>query len=247
MITRDKEIPSEDVFDSRIKYSRITDWPEDDRPREKLLNHGADTLSDAELLAILIRTGTRNATAVDIGKQLIKKYGTLYQMSHRTVQELIDEKIPGLKKAKVITLLAAITIGKRIANDIKHKKKIQVHSPEVIAEMFISKMQSLKQEKFYIVMLDSANHFIRDVEITNGTLNSSLAHPREVFRPAIAEPAASIILLHNHPSGNTEPSSEDMQITKQLVEAGKIIGIPVHDHIIIAGHSFTSFAERGLI
>ncbi|MBI5216630.1 MAG: DNA repair protein RadC [Ignavibacteriae bacterium] len=241
------EMKSNQTSEPQVKYSRILDWPEDDRPREKLLNHGADTLSDAELLAILIRTGTKNATAVDIGKQLMNKYKSLHDISHRTVQELIDEKIPGLKKAKLITLIAAFTIGKRIANDIKNKKKIQVHSPEVIADMFMSKMQNLKQEEFFIVMLDSANHFIREQKITSGTLNSSLAHPREVFRPAIAEPAASIILLHNHPSGNPEPSSEDMQITKQLVEAGKIIGIPVHDHIIIAGHTFTSFAERGLI
>ncbi|MBI3189467.1 MAG: DNA repair protein RadC [Ignavibacteriales bacterium] len=247
MIKSEEEVKTTEGTEPRIEYKRITDWPEDDRPREKLLNHGAGYLSDSELVAILIRTGTRKATAVDIGKQLIINFGSLLNISHRSVQELIDAKIPGLKKAKSISLVAAFEIGRRNTKKISNEKKLSVHSPEVIAEMFIPKMQDMKQEKFYIVMLDSANHFIRDVQITKGTLNSSLAHPREVFRPAIAEPAASIILLHNHPSGNPEPSSEDMQITKQLVEAGKIIGIPVHDHIIIAGHTFTSFAERGLI
>ena len=233
--------------EGRNGYSRITDWPEDDRPREKLLLHGANVLTDAELLAILIRTGTRNATAVDLGKQLINKFDSLYRLSGRTVQEIVSENIPGLQNAKVISLVASFEIGKRIATEMNKDKKVALTSPESVAAIYIPRLREEKQEKFLILLLDSANQLIRHVEVTKGTLNSSLVHPREVFRPAIAEPAASIILLQNHPSGNPEPSAEDMQITKQLVDAGRIIGIPVHDHIIIAGATYTSFVERGLL
>jgi len=235
------------VNEPQKSHSRILDWPEDDRPREKLINQGSGALTDAELLAILIRAGTRNATAVDIGKRLLRKFGSLHRLSHRTVQELLSEKIPGLQKAKILSLAAAFEIGKRIAAKLNEEKRLQIHSPEIVAQRYIPLMRDLKQEVFKALLLDSANHLLRDVDVTTGTLNSSLVHPREVFREAIAEPAAAIILLHNHPSGNPDPSAEDMQVTKQLVDAGKIIGIPIHDHIIIAGGTYTSFAERGLL
>ncbi|TAK57979.1 MAG: JAB domain-containing protein [Bacteroidetes bacterium] len=228
-------------------HTRILDWPEEDRPREKLIKQGADKLTDAELLAILIRTGTRNVTAVDIGKQLMKKFESLARLSNRSVQELIRAKIPGLQQAKLISLAASFEIGKRIASQLNSQTKHSLYSPDVVASIYIPLMRDLKQEVFKILLLDTSNHLLRDVDITRGTLNSSLVHPREVFQPAIIEPAASIILLHNHPSGNPEPSADDMQVTKQLVEAGKIIGIPVHDHIIIAGNTYTSFAEKGIL
>jgi DNA repair protein RadC len=226
-----------------VYHSKILDWPEHERPREKLLQHGAASLSDAELLAILLRTGTRQVTAVDLAKLLLKEYRSLSHLASRVINELT--LIHGLGKTKAVTLAAAFELGRRTLS--RHEDKLQIRSPEDVVQRFAPKLKDLQFEVFLALLLDSANHLLCDVEVSKGILNSSLSHPREVFRRAITEPAASIILLHNHPSGNPEPSSEDLQITKQLVEAGKIIGIPVHDHIIVAGNSYTSFAERGLL
>ena len=150
-----------------------------------------------------------------------------------------------LVNTKAITLVAAFELGKRASEQVSEKE--QINSPEDCYKHFRSEYQDLKQEVFKVILLDSANHLLRIVKISDGILNSALVHPREVFYPAINEPAASVILMHNHPSGNPEPSSDDIQITRQIVEAGKILGIPVHDHIIVAIDKFTSFAEKGLI
>lgn len=225
-----------------VNYHRkIRDWPESERPREKLLRSGAESLSDAELLAILLRSGTRQVTAVDLAKHLVKEYRSLSHLASREVNELT--RIYGLGKTKAVTLAAAFELGRRTLS--RHEDKLQIRSPEDVVRRFAPRLKDLQFEVFYALLLDSANHLLCDVEVSRGILNSSLSHPREVFRRAIIEPAASIILLHNHPSGNPEPSSEDLQMTKQIVEAGKIIGIPVHDHIIIAGNTYTSLAERG--
>jgi DNA repair protein RadC len=232
------------VAEPVIYRTKITDWPADERPREKLLRHGADTLSEAELLAILIRTGSGRATAVDIAKKLLNDFTSLSNLAGRTPQEFMD--IHGIKEAKAITLVAAFELGRRAASNY-NEDNFQVKMPADIVNRYQSLMRDLHEERFKVILLDSANHIIGEKEVSRGILNSSLAHPREVFRHAIVAPAASIILLHNHPSGNPEPSTEDIQITKQIVEAGKIVGIPVHDHIIIAGRGFTSFAERGMI
>jgi len=226
-----------------IYHSKILDWPKYERPREKLLQHGADALSDAELLAILLRTGTRRVTAVDVAKHLLKQYRTLSHLASREVNELT--RIHGLGTTKAVTLAAAFELGRRMLS--RQEDKLRIRSPEDVVRRFAPKLKDLQFEVFLALLLDSANHLLCDVEVSKGILDSSLSHPREVFRRAIIEPAASIILLHNHPSGNAEPSSEDLQITKQIVESGKIIGIPVHDHIIVAGNTYTSFAERGLL
>jgi len=233
---------------TRSAFSAITDWPEHERPRERLLKYGADALSDAELLAILLRTGTANHTAVDIARALLEKSESLERLSSRGISDLRHlGKNLGVGLAKAATIAAAFEIGRRAAAAHHRRRKERINSPEDIAQRYIPAMRDKRQETFHVILLDSANHIIRDVKISEGILNSSLVHPREVFKPAIVEPAASIILLHNHPSGNPEPSSEDVQITRQLVEASKVIGIPVHDHIIIAGNSYTSFAERGIL
>ena len=237
--------PEKNTVSEPISYhGRITDWPKDERPREKLLRHGAETLSNAELIAILLRTGSGKVTAVDLAKKILKDRPSLAALAARPIQEFMNQ--PGLKGAKAITLAAAFEIGRRIASH-HDDNKLQVRSPEDVVKLFQPEMSNLKREIFRVLLLDSANHLLRYEDVTEGLLNSSQAHPREVFKPAIVEPAASIILMHNHPSGNPEPSIEDLQITKQMVEAGKIIGIPVHDHIIIAGKLHTSFAERGLL
>ena len=225
-------------------HTKITDWPKDERPREKLINHGAEALTEAELLAIVIRTGSGKATAVDLAKKIITDFGTLAALASRSPQEFM--KIHGLGSVKAISLVAAFEIGRRAASNYR-EDNMQVRSPLDLVNRYQPLLRDVHQEIFKVILLDSANHIIGEKEISRGILNSSLAHPREVFRHAILAPAASIILLHNHPSGNPEPSTEDIQITKQIVEAGKVVGIPVHDHIIIAGTRFTSFAERGLI
>ena len=225
-------------------HTSIPQWPKDERPREKLLNHGVEALSEAELLAILIRTGAGKITAVDIAKTLLKEFKSLSNISSRSVQELVQ--FHGIGEAKAISIVAAFELGRRSAS--KHDdKRFRIRSPQDVVERFQPLFRDMKHEVFKVLLLDSANHLLRDTEVSSGILNSSLAHPREVFRSAIAEPAASVILLHNHPSGNAEPSAEDIQITKQLVESGKILGIPVHDHIIVTATSYTSFAERGLL
>lgn len=233
--------------EDKVRFSTIPDWPEAERPRERLLKHGVEALSDAELLAILIRAGTKQRTAVDMARELLTTFETLERLASRSIADLRQQQHQlGLGIAKAATIVAAFELGRRAAVP-QGRKKIRIQSPEDIAKRYMPQMREMKKEIFMAILLDSANNIIRDVKISVGILNSSLVHPREVFRPAIAEPAAAIILLHNHPSGNPEPSSEDLQITKQLVEASKIIGIPIHDHIIVAGDTFTSFAERGML
>ena len=225
-------------------HLKITDWPKDERPREKLMRRGPEVLSEAELLALLIGTGTKRITAVDLAKTVLKEYGSLGHLATRGYHDLL--RFRGLGEAKSVLLIAAFELGRRSGSS-KAAGRMQVRSPEDIVRYFQPLMRDMQKEVFKVILLDSANHLLRDVTVSEGILNSSLVHPREVFRPAILEPAASVILLHNHPSGNPEPSSEDIQITRQISESGRFLGIPVHDHIIITASGFTSFAERGLL
>lgn len=230
----------------RNRYSSIKEWPADERPREKLLRHGASSLSDSDLLAILIKSGSGKNSAVDLAKILIREYASLRTVSSLTVADLKQKKFKGIGTVKAITLVAAFELARRLAAKDENESQ-PIRTPDDIAQRYLPLLRDLKQEEFMVICLSSSNKIIRSRTITKGLLNSSLTHPREVFREAILENAASVILIHNHPSGNLEPSREDIQITKQLVEAGSIIGIPVHDHIIIAGNSFTSLMDRGLI
>lgn len=225
-------------------YKPIREWRFDERPRERLLHNGASTLSDAELLAIIISTGTKNTSALDLARNLLEKFQSLSGLAARDISEL--KSIKGIGSAKAITLSAVFEISRRIQS-LKLEELPIIKSPEDIAKYFIPQLLGLKQERFYIVLLNSSNRIIRIKQVTEGTLNASLVHPREVFRFAITETAASIILLHNHPSGNPTPSKDDIEMTKKLVEAGKLIDIPILDHLIIAERNFTSFARIGLL
>jgi DNA repair protein RadC len=227
-------------------HPKIKDWPEDERPREKMVKHGPAQLSDAELLAILIGSGSGTVTAVDLAKTLLMQAGSLRDLASLDVPDLLQKKIRGLGQARAVVLVAAFEIARRVRSSVVADSSA-IRGPEDVAARYVPRLQSKKQELFMVLVLNSANKITREVVVTQGLLNSSLAHPREVFRPAILENAASVILLHNHPSGNPEPSGEDLAMTRQLVEAGKLIGITVHDHIIIAGDEHTSFAERGLL
>lgn len=225
-------------------HRRIKEWSKDDRPREKLERHGPDVLSDAELIAILLGSGTRKFTAVDVAKQLTLEFEGLAGVARRNFQEL--SKLNGIGRVKAIKIVAAFEIARRV-QAARPAERRRITGPEQIAEQYLPLMRDLKKEVFKIVLLDSANQIIKDVIISEGTLNASLVHPREVFKAALDDHAASLILLHNHPSGNPEPSAEDISITQQLREAGKVMGIPVRDHIILAGQRYSSLAKSGYL
>lgn len=225
-------------------YKAIRDWREDERPRERLLKHGANTLSDAELLAILIRTGAKSFSALDAARTLLEKYENVSNIATCDISQL--KKIRGIGATKAITLAASFELGKRIQSGAFIFDK-PMNNPDDIANYYIPKFRGARKETFKTLLLNSSNIIFREVLISEGTLSASIVHPREVFRIAITESAAGIILMHNHPSGNREPSREDITVTKQLVEAGKLIDIKILDHIIIAAESFYSFARMGLI
>lgn len=206
---------------------------------------GADALSPAELIAILIATGVGNASALDLGKQLLRKFHSLEELAAASITEM--NCVKGIGLAKAVTLKAAFQLSRILDQEIARRKVEYVREPGDVARIFIPKLGHLKQEVFAVAMLDTAGKYLQSKKITVGTLNASLVHPREVFKSAIRQSAASIILVHNHPSGQLTPSGEDLRITKQLVETGRILDIPVHDHLIIAGNRFISLKEEGYI
>ena len=226
------------------KKLTVKELPLDDRPREKLLLRGAQSLSDAELVAILLRTGKKGKSVIEIARELINSEGNLAMLATKTVDTL--QKISGIGKDKAATLAAAFELSRRILSQPKWFSNKKITSPQDVAEIFIPILRDDNKEKFIVVCLNSANKIIKHEVISVGNLNSSVVHPREVFKVAIDNSSASIILIHNHPSGNPEPSNEDMRITKKIVETGKVMDIPVFDHLIIAGETYTSFIEKRL-
>jgi DNA repair protein RadC len=223
---------------------RIRDWPEAERPREKLLRSGAQALSDAELLALLIGSGCGGATAVDMGKDLISTRGGLAALASRNAREL--SRMKGIGSARAARVLAAFEIGRRTEGG-RPEDRNKVHSPEDVVRWYGPLLRDMRREAFRVLLLDGANRILADCTVSEGTLNASLVHPREVFKPAVDHTAASVILMHNHPSGEADPSAEDRAVTAQLVEAGRLMGIPVIDHVIVAGDRYFSFAKEGLI
>jgi DNA repair protein RadC len=223
---------------------KITRWPKKERPRERLLQHGPQPLSEAELLGILLGKGTRKKTAIDLARELLDQYESLQKLFSRSPSELM--KIKGIGSAKAATLSAAFELVRRIQSQ-RDIPKVSFKRSSDVATHYLPLMRDLRKEVFKILLLNRANRFIRDVTISEGTLEASIVHPRDVFREAILEPASGIILIHNHPSGNPSPSEEDLRITQQLVEAGRLLGIKVYDHIILAGESYRSLADEGLI
>lgn len=230
---------------TQIMGTMIRELPEDERPREKLINQGESYLSNAELLAILIGTGTMKSSSIEVAQKILslEKSGIAY-LTECTPQELC--KIQGIGIAKAAQIIAAIELGKRIATRPK-EKKLQIHDSQKVADLFIEDMRYLKKEFFKILLLNSKNEIIAIEEISVGNLNSSIVHPREVFSMVIKKSAASIILVHNHPSGNTTPSQNDIEVTNRLVEAGTLMGIQVIDHLIIGDGKYLSFREKLLI
>lgn len=227
----------------------IREWSEGERPREKLMKRGPAAVSDAELLALIFGNGTTtkggSLSAVQLGQALLKAYGSLGKLSRCERQQM--QRVVGIGPAKAIQLLAAFEIGRRVEAQRDAEPRVQVTGPEDVAAVYGPRLRDLKREVFVVVFLNTANVIIGDHTISEGGLAASIVEPRAVFQRAVLENAASVICLHNHPSGNPEPSREDVAVTRQLVEAGKLMGIPVHDHLIIAGRRHTSLATRGLM
>ncbi|MCD6093279.1 MAG: DNA repair protein RadC [Candidatus Omnitrophica bacterium] len=227
------------------KYPKaIYNWPEDERPRERLIKFGADKLSDTELLAILLRVGSSGQSAVDMARELIKRFGSFRNIDTKNVTEL--KKIKGLGTAKIAQIKAAIEIGKRFLKE-KSLSKIKIKTSKDIVDYFMPYMRDAKKEVFKAILLDGKNKIIKDVTISEGTLNKGIVHPREVIKEAITESASALILLHNHPSGEPEPSQEDIGITNRLISACEVVGIRVLDHVILGDNKYYSFYNEGLI
>lgn len=225
--------------------SRITDWPESERPREKLIENGAESVSSAELIAILLGNGSVRNNAVDTAKLLLNEFKSLQGLANASITEL--QNIPGIGPAKSVTLLAAFQLYRNLQKEKAELTLNKFTDPKMVAEVYKPLLGHLKKESFYVILLDSSMKKITDFEITRGLLNASLVHPREVFNPAIKHNSKGIILIHNHPSGTLEPSDEDIRVTNRIVESSVIIGIPVYDHLIITESGYYSFKENGLI
>lgn len=224
---------------------KVKELPQSDRPREKLLESGPTYLTDAELLAILLRTGMKGKSVLTIATEIINEYKNLAAVSSLTIYDW--KNIKGIKKDKAATLLAAFEIARRVAVQNKWHEDKQIRSPEDIAEIYIPKLRDKVQEEFYVVCLSTANKIIKHEIISTGSLDMSIVHPREIFKAAITNNSKSIFLIHNHPSGNTQPSNEDITLTRKIVEAGKILDIRVLDHLIVGNKGFTSLANERLM
>jgi DNA repair protein RadC len=226
------------------KYT-IKELPVTERPREKLYSHGPSALSNEELLAIIIRTGNKKDSAIDIARKILSRdnRGLVY-LRDTTLQELMETK--GVGECKAAQILAAIELGKRL-NYKEALNKVRINEPSTIANLYMDEMRYLQKEHFRIVLLDTKNQIIVTEEISVGTLNASIVHPRDVFKAAIKRNSNAMILIHNHPSGDPTPSNEDMNITNRLIDAGNLIGIKVLDHIIIGDNRYISFKEKNLI
>jgi len=220
---------------------KIKDLPDSSKPRERFLKFGPEALSDAELFAILLRTGTKEENVMEISNKLISKFGlvNLFESSLKELQE-----IRGIGQTKAMELLAIAELSKRYENEKSGINNItKITCAEDVFKLFHKRLRDKKQEHFFILMLNNQNSIIGQEEISKGILDAAIIDPREVFKPAIRNSAAKIILIHNHPSGNPEPSQEDLNVTEKIIESGKTIGVQVLDHIIIGIKNHWSFIE----
>lgn len=221
----------------------VKHWPEDERPRERLIAHGSASLSDAQLLAIIIRSGKAGKTALDLGRELLERFGDLAGIGQAGIEEI--REVPGIGEAKAAEIKAAIEIGRRYQKP--SLRGASLCSSQDVVEYYRPRMKDLKKEVFKCALLDTKNKIIRDEEVSVGSLSASIVHPRDTFKAAIRESAAAVIFIHNHPSGDTRPSQEDILLTKRLVQAGEVLGIQVLDHIIIGDGVHFSFRDNGLM
>jgi DNA repair protein RadC len=222
---------------------RIGDMASEDRPRERLALTGAEALNNAELLAILLRTGLKGENAVRLGERLLAQHGGLVGLLKMSYADLC--KVKGIGPAKAAQLKAAVELGRRIAA-ASPAEKPTINSPADAANVIMYEMRALDQEVVKVLLLDTRNRLIAVVEVYRGSLNTSMIRVGELFREAVKQSAASIIVAHNHPSGDPSPSPDDVAVTRLMVEAGRLLDTPVHDHLIIGSQRFVSLKERGL-
>jgi len=227
----------------------IHELPPEDRPREKLIARGAAALSDSELIAILLRTGMQGANAIDVARQLLEKFGSLSGLARCSAKELAA--IKGVGPAKAVQLAAAFGLGARLAKETVTQAPLD--QPEAVYRMLAPEMRALRQESLRVLLLDASCRLIRMEEVSLGTAGESMAHPREIFRPALVYSASAVIVAHNHPSGDPKPSEADYRFTRRLQEAAQLLQIPLFDHLIIGapgrngGLGYTSFREARLL
>ncbi|NLW53039.1 MAG: DNA repair protein RadC [Tissierellia bacterium] len=227
-----------------VNKKTIKDLSEEKRPMEKLINYGVANLSDKELLAILIGSGTRDHNAIELAQKILEEDFLDNQLLFASVEELMQ--IKGIGISKSTRIVAGLELGKRLGM-IDRYNQISYNNPETVAEYFYSHYQQSSTEEFVVLILDSKNKLIALETISVGTINSTIVHPREVFKGAIKRSANAIILVHNHPSGDPTPSDEDIRITKRLAEVGEIVGIKVLDHIVVGKNRHISLRERNII
>ncbi|WP_058302213.1 RadC family protein [Gorillibacterium timonense] len=226
------------------KHTTLREAPPDEQPREKMLDLGPDSLSNAELLAILLRTGTARETAVGLAGRILKESGSLGSLVEMSIEQLTT--IKGIGPAKAVQIKAGIELGKRLART-SIRDEIIIRSPKDVADFLMEDMRYLQKEHFVCLFLNTKNRVIARETLSMGSLNASIVHPREVFLAAIKRSSASIICVHNHPSGDPTPSPEDIELTDRLKEAGDIIGIDVLDHIVLGDRTFVSLKEKGYL
>lgn len=235
-MTNDQQLP--------VKPIMIRDVPPHDRPRERMIANGPQSLSTHELLAILLRTGTKEESVLQLSNRILNEFEGLRLLKDASLEEITS--IHGIGRAKAIQLMAAVEIGRRIGR-LKYEDRFMIRSPEDAANYMMEEMRFLSQEHFVCLYLNTKNQVMHKQTLFIGSLNASIVHPREVFKEAFRRSAASIVCLHNHPSGDPAPSREDIDVTKRLVECGKILGIDVLDHLIIGEKKYVSLKEKGYL
>ncbi len=224
----------------------VRDLPKEERPREKLIRQGAASLSDTELLAILLRTGTSSVSVLHLAEEVLAKYQDKGLVSIMNISPQEIASVHGVGLAKAATIVAAVELGRRLSTRAAQKLE-KIEGPEDVARYASPLLRFEQKEHFLVMLLDVRNRVLAMPTVSIGSLTASVAHPREIFREAIRYSAANMILIHNHPSGDPTPSREDIQITKQMMKAGEIMGIPVLDHVIIAGDGFLSLKEENCL
>ena len=221
----------------------VRDYPLEERPRERMIKEGAEKLTNQELIAILLRTGTKNESVFELSSRILKEIGSLRRLTDASVEELT--LIRGIGQAKAVQIMAGIELGRRVAQ--KQEELLTIRSPQDAAGYLTELLCLDQQEKFYCLYLNTKNQVVFEKTIFVGSLNASIVHPREVYKEAVKWSAASIIVCHNHPSGDPTPSREDIEVTKRLIDAGEMIGIECLDHLIIGDRRYISLKEKGYI
>ena len=226
----------------RVSY-RISDLEESERPRERLMKLGPDKLSNAELLAILLRVGVQGASAVELGQRLLGNFKGLAGIHRAPVEELVEEK--GVGPVKAVQIKAAIELGRRL-NEVAPDEQATINSPEDAARLVRYQLQASEQEELRVLLLDTRNHLLDNVPIYVGSTNTAQVRAGDIFKPAVRKNATAIIVIHNHPSGDPTPSPDDVAVTRELIKAGELMGVKVLDHIVIGHGRHVSMKERGL-